>query len=45
MAFTVSRAIAAITDIRAITASTGIRVNSSQYNYYCQEGNVRHYSH
>ena len=28
-------AITAITDNRAITASTGIRANYDQYNYYC----------
>ena len=33
MAITVSMAIAAITDIKAITASTDIRGNCSQYNY------------
>ena len=39
MAITVDMAIAAITaftDIKAITASTGIRDNFNQYNYNCQ---------
>ena len=29
-------AITAITDLRAITASTGIIANYRQYHYYCQ---------